>query len=288
MPATTLPKLESLTVGGEATDSVSGSSSGFVTPVTEPSQATTLASTAQSSVTSAEGPGGPQQNPTGRIRTPFVRPEPHSKPIPRPEPTPEQESKYNDVLKQVRAWDAIPVSSAKKAEAAPLTDTEGMWLTRECLLRYLRASSWNTSMAVKRLQDTLVWRREYGLKDLTADAMSIENETGKQHILGYDNHARPCLYMSPGRQNTQKSERQIQHLVYMLERVIDMTLPGQETTALLINFRGASSGGSPNVSQGKQALDILQSHYPERLGRACISDRTSPLYLSLSFLADTR
>ena len=150
-----------------------------------------------------------------------------------------------------------------------------MWLTRECLLRYLRASKWSSTNAPKRLKDTLVWRREYGVKDITADMVSVEGETGKQLILGFDIHGRPCLYQTPGRQNTEKSERQIQHMVFMLERMVDMMPPGQDTMALLISFRGASSGGSPSVSQGRQVLGILQGHYPERLGRACISERKS-------------
>lgn len=106
----------------------------------------------------------------------------------------------------------------------------------------------------------------------TPDYISPENETGKQQILGYDINARPCLYMNPGKQNTDKSERQIQHTVFMLERVIDMMGPGQETTALLINFKNSSSSKSPSLGQGKQVLNILQQHYPERLGRALISD----------------
>ena len=111
-----------------------------------------------------------------------------------------------------------------------------MWLTRECLLRYLRATSWNVTNSVKRLLDTLLWRREFGVSKLTAEGVSKEAETGKMVILGYDNNARPCLYMNPGRQNTEKSHTQIEHLVFLLEKTIDMMDPGQETTALLINF----------------------------------------------------
>jgi len=147
-----------------------------------------------------------------------------------------------------------------------------MWLTRECLLRYLRATTWVVANAERRLQETLIWRREYGVETLTPEHISPENETGKQVILGYDNNARPCLYLNPGKQNTKKSERQIQHLVYMLERVVDMMEPGQEMTALLINFKGSTGGGSPSVAQGRQVMSILQGHYPERLGRACIAD----------------
>lgn len=207
------------------------------------------------------------------VRTPFTAPLPSSKPSPVPALTAEQQQKYDDLLKTVMDWDSIPVSSAKNAASEPLTDTERMWLTRECLLRYLRASKWNAAMAPKRLLATLTWRREYGLYTFTSEYIGPENETGKQVILGYDIEARPCLYLIPSKQNTARSDKQLHHLVYMLERVIDLMVPDQETLALLINYKNSSGGGNPSVTQGKQTLDILQGHYPERLGRALISDR---------------
>jgi len=107
---------------------------------------------------------------------------------------------------------------------------------------------------------------------LTGDHISPENETGKQIILGFDIAARPCLYLNPGRQNTSASPRQVQHLVFMLERVISMSGPGQETLALLINFKTSKSRSNtaPGIGQGREVLNILQTHYPERLGRALI------------------
>lgn len=108
------------------------------------------------------------------------------------------------------------------------------------------------------------------MEKLTPDYISIENETGKQVIMGYDIHGRPCLYLLPSNQNTEKSERQIQHLVFMIERVIDLMGPDQETLALLVNFKETKSGQNATIGQAKQTLDILQNHYPERLGRALV------------------
>lgn len=147
-----------------------------------------------------------------------------------------------------------------------------MWLTRECIYRYLRASKWNEAQAATRLQATLIWRREYGVESHTADYISEENETGKQFILGYDNEGRPCLYLNPHKQNTKKSDKQIQHLVYMLECSIDLMPPGQETLAILVNFKDTRKGDGATVGQGRQTINILQNHYPERLGRACVQD----------------
>ncbi|RMZ71287.1 CRAL TRIO domain [Pyrenophora seminiperda CCB06] len=202
---------------------------------------------------------------------PFEEPAPGCKPAPAPALTADQQTKYDQVLADVQTWESLPSSSVKTAESTPITDDERMWLTRECLLRYLRATKWNVAQATQRLRSTLVWRREYGTDRFTADYISEENETGKQVLLGFDNEGRPCLYLLPQNQNTKESPKQVEHLVYMLERTIDIHPPGQESVALLIDFRNA--GATPGLGTAKSVLDILQNHYPERLGRALLTHR---------------
>lgn len=260
--ATKMPDVQHLTINKEtdASSSVnSARSSTHSTPLANGDHQ------ASPSTAASEQPAGP-------IRTPFAHPLPSCKPPAQPELTSDQSSKYHTILTTVQGWKSLPTTTAKDAKTEPLSDGERMWLTRECLLRYLRATTWNTTNALQRLQTTMVWRREYGVDSFTADHISPEMETGKECVLGYDVNARPCLYLDPGRQNTKKSERQIEAMCYMLERTIDMMDPGQETCALLINFKNATSSKSPSAGQGRQVLGILQGHYPERLGRACISD----------------
>jgi hypothetical protein len=215
----------------------------------------------------------------GPLKVPI--PTPLHEPPPPAKLTGDQESKYAQVLARVSTWNTLPNSTAKNATQEPLTDDERMWLTRECLLRYLRATKWNTANALKRLQSTVSWRREYGANKFTFDYISPENETGKQVILGYDNDARPCLYLNPAKQNTDMSDRQIHHLCFMLDRTVDMMPPGQENACLLINFKGAASGKVPSVGQARAVLNILQNHNPERLGKALISDL--PWYVNTFF-----
>ena len=209
----------------------------------------------------------------GSISTSFFHPTANSHPSPPKTLTPDQEAKYASLLSTVQSWTASPTSSTSStANKAPLSESERLWLTRECLLRYLRASKWNGPHAVTRLQATLSWRREFKVESHTADYISEENETGKQVIFGYDNEGRPCLYLNPHLQNTKGREKQMQHLVFMLERCIDLTPPGQETLAILVDFKQSRKGENPSVAQGRQTLSILQNHYPERLGNACVKN----------------
>ncbi|CAG8976905.1 hypothetical protein HYALB_00003516 [Hymenoscyphus albidus] len=206
----------------------------------------------------------------GVLKTPIVDPLPSIPPPPIIALTSDQQTKYDALLTTVKSWTEIPCTKAEKA--GPLTENEIMWLTRECLLRYLRATKWDLAEAGKRLLSTMTWRRDYGLEDITADYISPENESGKQWILGYDIAGRPCQYLNPGRQNTQLSPRQVQHWVFMLERSISLLGPGRETLALMINFKASKErvNTAPSIGQGREVLNILQSHYPERLGRACV------------------
>ncbi|KAF3902782.1 Patellin-3 [Arthrobotrys entomopaga] len=212
-----------------------------------------------------------EDEPTLTKTVPYASPDASSHPPPPPELTPEQNAKYEELLSLCKSITEIPISKDKNAEKKPLTDSERMFMTKECLLRYLRATKWNSvEDAKKRIEATLTWRREWGLEEHTPEHIEPENETGKQVLLGFDNDARPCLYLNPAKQNTDKSIRQIQHLTFMMERVLDIAPPGTETLALLIDFKSASSGQNATIGQGKMVMDILQNHYPERLGRALI------------------
>lgn len=217
-------------------------------------------------------------------KTPLENPTPDSKPLPKPELTSEQTAKFDKLLETVKTWTDVTCEK-EKDKSGPLQDREKAWLTKECLLRYLRATKWNVDDAAKRLQSTLSWRREYGLDDFTPDYISPEQETGKQIIVGFDKQGRPCQYLNPGRQNTDASPRQIQHLFYMVERVTDMMPAGVEMLSLMINFKPSKhrQNTSVPISMAREVLHILQNHYPERLGKALIINGKSPLLPMMIF-----
>lgn len=204
-------------------------------------------------------------------KTPLLAPTADTKPAPKPELTAEQEAKYESLLEKATAFTEIHCEKDTE-KSGPLTDRERAWLTRECLLRYLRATKWHVDESAKRLLGTLAWRREYGLDDFTPEYISPEQETGKQIIFGYDRQGRPCQYLNPGRQNTDASPRQIHHLFYMVERVTDLMPAGVEMLSLMINFKPSKhrKNTSVPIATAREVLSVLQNHYPERLGKALI------------------
>lgn len=208
-------------------------------------------------------------------KTPFAAPCAASKPPTRPVLAADQQTAYDTLLAQAKIWTTVTCDTDAD-KSGPIEDCEKVWLTRECLLRYLRATKWSVDDAAKRAQATLSWRREYGLDGFTPEYISPEQETGKQIIVGFDKAGRPCQYLNPGRQNTDASARQIHHLFYMVERVVDVMPAGVETLSLLINFKPSKNRQNTSVpiSTAREVLHILQNHYPERLGKALIINGT--------------
>ncbi|SCU86453.1 LANO_0C08042g1_1 [Lachancea nothofagi CBS 11611] len=218
-------------------------------------------------------------------------------PPPGPKLSSEQQAKYVEVLRHFQEPDLkVPTQEKPKnssgddgdeASMTAISVNERAWLTRECFLRYLRATKWDVTDCIARITLSLAWRRQFGIDQfgeengdaLKASMVAEEEETGKQLVLGFENDARPILYLKPGRQNTKTSHRQVQHLVFMLERVIDFMPVGQDSLALLIDFKDHPdvpkvTGGSkiPPIGVGKEVLHILQTHYPERLGKALLTN----------------
>lgn len=210
---------------------------------------------------------------------PFPKPDASAKTPAAEELSVEEHKKYITILKHFQQLKDAPDSEKHiHGPRSPITSAEKAFLTRECFLRYLRATKWSVDDCIKRIEGTLAWRREFGVdpdSSLSADVVSAENETGKEVILGFDNDTRPCLYLKPGRQNTKPSHTQVQHLVYMLERAIDVMPSGQDQLALLIDFKPTKIGKQsklPSISMGREVLHILQTHYPERLGKALLTN----------------
>lgn len=176
------------------------------------------------------------------------------------------------MLQHFKSIHEFPTSLKHNSPKKPLDEWETLRnLSRESMIRYLRATKWDVASAKKRLTDTIAWRREYGVDSLKAEDLEPEAMTGKETILGYDNKGRPLHYMHPSRNTTEETPRQMQYAVWILERAIDLMPPGVEMLALLINF-GGKKRNPTSISNAKLMLYILQNHYVERLGIAlCIN-----------------
>ncbi|GAA96587.1 uncharacterized protein L969DRAFT_88063 [Mixia osmundae IAM 14324] len=160
--------------------------------------------------------------------------------------------------------------------------TETRWVLDDpqCLVRFLRATDWNLEKSKDRLKETLEWRREYKPDLIKPSEIEPEVQGGKITINGFDAEGRPILYLRPAKENTKPSERQIRNVVFQLERLCEIMPKGVSKCAILIDYKGSSSSTQPPMWITKRVINILQQHYPERLGAAVILNL--PWYLSSS------
>lgn len=97
-----------------------------------------------------------------------------------------------------------------------------------------------------------------------------EAETGKIYRANYlDKYGRTVLVMRPGFQNTTSWKGQIKYLVYCMENAIINLPKEQEQMVWLIDFKGWTAA-SISVKVTRETANVLQNHYPERLGVAIL------------------
>jgi len=150
-------------------------------------------------------------------------------------------------------------------------DKERRWLTDHTLLRYLRATRWQSVSAAKqRLHATLEWRRVEKPDEITAEEVHPESLTGKTFISGFDKYGRTVLIERPGFENTKTYDRQIRHQIFNIERALHLSKCG--SIAIIIDFTNVVLTTVPPFGQTRQFLNVLQNHYPETLGLGIMLD----------------
>ncbi|KAJ6832933.1 phosphatidylinositol transfer protein PDR16-like isoform X2 [Iris pallida] len=158
-----------------------------------------------------------------------------------------------------------------KAAIGHLSGCSLKFCTDPCLSRYLRARNWNVAKSKHMLEESLKWRTAYKPEEIHWLEVEHESETGKAYRGNFkDREGRTVLVMTPAKQNTTSHDNQLRHLVYLLENAI-LNLPeDQEQMVWLIDFTGWSLSNAVSMKTSKETLNILQNHYPERLGAAFV------------------
>ncbi|XP_022133231.1 random slug protein 5-like [Momordica charantia] len=139
----------------------------------------------------------------------------------------------------------------------------------ECLRRYLVARNWDVHKSNKMMEDSLKWRATYKPEEIRWHEVAHEGETGKAYRANfYDRLGRTVLISRPGMQNTNSPEDNVRHVVYLLENTILNLRAGQEQISWLIDFTGFTFNTNISVKAARDIINIMQSHYPERLANA--------------------
>ena len=122
------------------------------------------------------------------------------------------------------------------------------------------------------LKETLSWRAQYRPDLLTWERMESEGRRGKVFVLdNFDHDGRPTVFMRPRKEYSGgDNDERIRWVVYVMEmasHLADRYSPDGKMT-WLIDFIGYDRKTSPPFKVSLQTLNIVQNHYPERLGKA--------------------
>jgi len=153
-----------------------------------------------------------------------------------------------------------------------------------CLCRYLRARSWNLEKSELLLRESLKWRKEFEPEKITEQDVKGVLSLGTVYHNGFDRQGRPVLYMKPGAYNPYSADERVRFLVYVMEQTInEMDPTGVEKMCWILDFSeyGQRAKSPDSLSVAKNAANILQNHYPERLGAVFFLN--APWYLSVLY-----
>ncbi|BEI80087.1 hypothetical protein CcaverHIS002_0106160 [Cutaneotrichosporon cavernicola] len=161
---------------------------------------------------------------------------------------------------------SLPIAEGK-TERAPLSVREMMWLSRDQMLKYLTVTG-NAKEAIARMERTVVWRRSTGIDDMDTHMEGVEEEcrTGKAIVQGFGPSGMPVLYLFPNRNHLPPDQRKAIHLIWMLERAIDLMAGGVTKVVAIFVFNEKRTGAPTSLAIGRETIHYLMQHYPEIAG----------------------
>ncbi|KAJ5235670.1 Cellular retinaldehyde binding/alpha-tocopherol transport [Penicillium citrinum] len=184
-----------------------------------------------------------------------------------------------------------PEQDAKVHQLRTMLEQEGYTerLDTLTLLRFLRARKFDVELAKQMFINTEKWRKEFGTDDLPATFEYPEKpEVFKfypQYYHKTDKDGRPLYIEKLGKIDLNQmykittSERMLKNLVTEYEKMSDPRLPAcsrkagklLETSCTVMDMKGVGVTSIPSVyGYVRQASEISQNYYPERLGKLYI------------------
>eukprot|EP00761_Pharyngomonas_kirbyi_P012795 gb/GECH01012822.1/.p1 GENE.gb/GECH01012822.1/~~gb/GECH01012822.1/.p1 ORF type:complete len:288 (+),score=48.98 gb/GECH01012822.1/:1-864(+) len=155
-----------------------------------------------------------------------------------------------------------------------LTEEEKEMCNGTCLCRFLRARKGSINNAAKMLEKTILWRREYQPARIPVSDVKWQAKDGKNYIRGRDRHGRPVIWMRARLDTPYAAEQKLKLIVFQVEQATQIA--DRENSDGKIDFvadlRDMSYHTVSEVSAAKQVVDVMQNHYPERLGYFLVVD----------------
>ncbi|KQK11316.1 phosphatidylinositol transfer protein 3 [Brachypodium distachyon] len=140
------------------------------------------------------------------------------------------------------------------------------------LRRFLRARDQDVGKASAMLLKFVSWRRELALPGggtMPAEQVRVELSQDKARMGGVDRAGRPVLLAFPANHysaNRDMAEHK-RFIVYLLDSICGRIPRGQDKFLVIVDLKGWGYSNC-DVRAYIAAIEIMQSYYPERLGKA--------------------
>ncbi|CAM9343866.1 unnamed protein product [Chrysoparadoxa australica] len=175
--------------------------------------------------------------------------------------TPHEQALYDEMTRQIEGRPSM----RRQAEDV------GLALDRAGVLRFLELVYWKIEgkhgHLLDRIQDTIDWRRSYGTDDITLDDIPFEAASGMTYVNGFDRQQRPLIVFRPADQpDPFDVENVTRLLVYTLESAVDQLPKGQDKVGVIVDCAHFKLSMIPPFEFIRKAVDMIQTHFPMRLG----------------------
>ena len=136
--------------------------------------------------------------------------------------------------------------------------------------RFLDARDGDVDAAREMLAGAVAWREEHGIAELGVESEGMHEQLlpGKAFLHRYDNEGRPVIVVRmrshvKGKGNPDDA---VLHIILMVETAIKWMYPPVYQFTVVVDFTG-SSMKNYDTAMLKRVLHVLQTVYPERLGK---------------------
>jgi hypothetical protein len=152
------------------------------------------------------------------------------------------------------------------------------WCSDAQLHRFLIARNYDIPKTREMLLSALNWRLNRvpvaGVESLPGweEKMSLEGETGKIYIPGFDKYNRPVLVFDNTVQNTSNTDNQLAFLAWYLEYACRLMPAGRDKYVIFMHLENFSFFNCPPMKSIMETIFMVCTAFPERLGH-CICYR---------------
>lgn len=154
------------------------------------------------------------------------------------------------------------------------------------ILRYLVARQWNVKKATEMLTNSIAWEKEMDPANVVCQTCLKDPSSHIMQFSGWDLQHRPIIYVSYRYAKSRKDpDEAIMHNVETFEVMKNLMPVGVEQWVSITDFVSYSHWNDGAGGVGKKVIEVMQNHYPERLGAQILIDPPTTFWLLWKVLA---